>query len=468
MFVKSQTTSPSQLWLAELQSSLRLGGPLILTNLAQVSLLATNLIYMGRLGPDELAAGSLSASLYQAFMIFSMGLVSAVVPMLATTLGRRLRNVRESQQIIRHGFLTALLITLPAWIVLWNAEHILLMMGQDPVVAARSVTYMHTLQWALLPYLGYIVLRSFLAAMEKPGWTLAVAITAIGINAVLGWLLVFGNLGMPAMGLAGAGLATTLSSIFMFAGLSWVVLRDPRFRRYYLFNDAWQWSVKRLWKMWALGIPIAITFTLETLVFYAAVMMMGVLGQSDLAAHAIAMQICSVSYMIPLGFSQVATIRVGLAAGRVDPLGARRAGWISYILGVGFMGLAALVFWFAPLTLIGLFLDLDVAENQAVIQLAITFLALAALFQISDGAQAVAAGMLRGLHDTRIPMLLALLGYWVLGVPTGSLLAFQFNMGGMGIWIGLVTGLSVVAVLMTLRWMRASTRLGRKRPAQAA
>src|SRR5690606_4466816 len=152
--------------------------------------------------------------------------------------------------------------------------------------------------------------------------------------------------------------------------LSWVVLRDPRFRRYYLFNDAWQWSLKHLWKMWALGIPIAITFTLETLVFYAAVMMMGVLGQSDLAAHAIAMQICSVSYMIPLGFSQVATIRVGLAAGRVDPLGARRAGWISYILGVGFMGLAALVFWFAPLTLIGLFLDLDVPENQAVIQLA--------------------------------------------------------------------------------------------------
>lgn len=468
MFATSHTPGSTQLWLAELQSSLRLGGPLILTNLAQISLLATNMIYMGRLGPDELAAGSLSASLYQAFMIFSMGLVSAVVPMLATTLGRRLRDVRESQQIIRHGLLTALLITLPAWIVLWNAEHILLMMGQDPVVAARSVTYMHTLQWALLPYLGYIVLRSFLAAMEKPGWTLAVAITAIGINAVLGWLLVFGNLGLPAMGLAGAGLATTVSSVFMFAALSWIVLRDPRFRRYYLFNEAWQWSFKRLWKMWALGIPTAVTFTLETLVFYAAVMMMGVLGQSDLAAHAIAMQICAVSYMIPLAFSQVATIRVGLAAGRVDPLSARRAGWISYILGVGFMGLAALVFWFAPLTLIGLFLDLDVAENHAVIQLAITFLALAALFQISDGAQAVAAGMLRGLHDTRIPMLLALLGYWVLGVPTGALLAFQFNMGGVGIWIGLVTGLSVVAVLMTLRWMRASTRLGRKRPAQAA
>ena len=454
-------------WLAELQSSLRLGAPLILTNLAQVALLTTNLIYMGHLGKDELAAGSLSASLYHAFMIFSMGLVSAVIPMLATTLGRRLRDVREVQQIIRHGFLTALLITLPVWLLLWHAQDILILMKQEPDVAALSVTYMRTLQWSLLPYLGYIVLRSFLAAMEKPVWTLVIAVLTIGVNALLGWLLVFGHLGFPAMGLPGAGLATTLSSLFMFAGLAVVVLRDPRFRRYYLFDRAWHWDRQRLWKMWKLGIPIAITFTLETLVFYAAIMMMGVLGKSELAAHAIAMQISSVSYMIPLGFSQVATIRVGLAAGRVDPLGARRAGWISYVLGVGFMGLAALVFWFAPLTLISLFLDLSLPENQAVISLAISFLALAALFQLSDGAQAVAAGMLRGLHDTRTPMLLALLGYWVLGVPTGALLAFQFGMGGIGIWIGLVTGLSIVAVLLTLRWVRASRRLSRKRPSRA-
>lgn len=454
-------------WLAELQSSLRLGGPLILTNLAQIALLTTNLIYMGRLGKDELAAGSLSASLYQAFMIFSMGLVSAVIPMLATTLGRRLRDVREVQQIIRHGLLTALLITLPAWVLLWHAQEILVLMKQDPAVAARSVTYMHALQWALLPYLGYIVLRSFLAAMEKPGWTLLIAVLAIGVNALLGWVLVFGKLGLPAMGLRGAGLATTLSSLFMFAGLYMVVLRDPRFRRYYLFDRVWHWDLKRLWQMWKLGIPIAITFTLETLVFYAAIMMMGVIGKSELAAHAIAMQISSVSYMVPLGFSQVATIRVGLAAGRVDPLGARRAGWIAYFLGVGFMGLAALVFWIAPLSLISLFLDLDLPENQAVIPLAISFLALAALFQLSDGAQAVAAGMLRGLHDTRTPMLLALVGYWVLGVPTGALLAFQAGMGGVGIWIGLVTGLSIVAVLLTLRWVRASRRLARKRPARS-
>ncbi|HRL20753.1 MAG TPA: MATE family efflux transporter [Alcaligenes sp.] len=459
--------SQGHAWLAELQSSLRLGAPLILTNLAQVALLTTNLIFMGRLGSDALAAGSLSASLYHAFMIFSMGLVSAVIPMLATTLGRRLRDVREVQQIIRHGFLTALLITIPAWIVLWHAQDILILMKQDPAVAARSVTYMHTLQWSLLPYLGYIVLRSFLAAMEKPAWTLAIAVAAIGINALLGWMLVFGNLGMPAMGLAGAGLATTLSSLFMFIGLSVVVLRDPRFRRYYLFDRAWHWELPRLWKMWKLGIPIAITFTLETLVFYAAIMMMGVIGQSELAAHAIAMQICSVSYMIPLGFSQVATIRVGLSAGRLDPLAARRAGWIAYALGVGFMGLAALVFWFAPLSLISLFLELNEPDNQAVISLAISFLALAALFQLSDGAQAVAAGMLRGLHDTRTPMLLALIGYWVLGVPTGAVLAFQADMGGIGIWIGLVTGLSIVAVLLTLRWVRASRRLARKRPSRA-
>ena len=250
MSASSNPVGQGHAWLAELHSSLRLGGPLILTNLAQVALLTTNLIYMGRLGKDELAAGSLSASLYHAFMIFSMGLVSAVIPMLATTLGRRLRDVREVQQIIRHGFLTALLITLPVWVLLWHAQDILILMKQEPDVAALSVTYMHTLQWSLLPYLGYIVLRSFLAAMEKPGWTLVIAVVAIGVNALLGWILVFGHLGFPAMGLPGAGLATTLSSLFMFAGRAVVVLRDPRFRRYYLFDRAWHWERQRLWKMW--------------------------------------------------------------------------------------------------------------------------------------------------------------------------------------------------------------------------
>jgi MATE family multidrug resistance protein len=446
--------STARLWWIEIKASLALGWPLILTNLAQMALLTTDVILFGRLGADALAAGALAASLYQIFMIFCVGLVSATIPMLSMTLGRRRHAVREVQRTVRQGLWTAALVCIPVWIILWQAETILVFLGQDPVIAARSLPFMHTLQWALLPELGYIVLRSFLAAIERPAWALLVAVAAIVFNALAAWSLIFGHLGLPALGLRGAGIASASSSLLMFLGLALVVTRQRQFRRYYLFDRFWQADWTRLVELWHLGIPIAITFTLETLVFYAAVIMMGTIGEISLAAHAIAMQIASTTFMVPLGFGQVATIRVGLAAGRADPHAATRAGWSAYALGVGFMGLMALLMWIAPRTLIGLFLDTDLAANQPVVALAAQFLAFAALFQIADGAQTVSAGMLRGLHDTRVPMLLAALGYWVLGVPIGAFLAFIVGWKGVGIWIGLATGLTLVAILLTLRWTR--------------
>lgn len=447
-------------WMDEARASLRLGWPLIFTNLAQIALLTTDLIYMGRLGADQLAAGSLAVSLYHTLMIFSMGLVSATMPMLAATLGRRRNAVREVRRTVRQGLWSALLICLPMWLILWQAEAVLLLMGQRPAMAADAAGLMHTLQWALLPYLGYIVLRSVLAAMERPAWTLLVAGAAILLNALVGWLLIFGHWGFPALGLKGAGIASTCSSIAMFLGMALVLTRHKRFRRYHLFGRLWLADFKRLAELWRLGIPIAITFTLETLVFYAAVMMMGMIGKTALAAHAIAMQIASISFMVPLGFGQVATIRVGLAAGRRQLPQLLRAGWTAYAMGVGFMGIAALIMWLSPHAIIGLFIDTDLPSNKGVVALAIQFLALAALFQLADGAQAVSAGMLRGLHDTRVPMLLAAFGYWILGVPFGAFLAFGAGWGGQGIWVGLATGLSVVAVLLTVRWVRHSRRTG--------
>ncbi len=453
----------AQAWKAEAQASLKLGWPLILTNLAQVALLTTDIIFMGRLGADALAAGSLAASLYHTLMIFSMGLVSATIPMLATTLGKRRNALREIRRTVRQGLWTAVLICIPAWAILWQAEAILVFMGQSPHLAAKSAEFMHTLQWALLPYLAYIVLRSFLAAAEKPVWALLIAALAIAFNALAGWLLIFGHWGLPALGLAGAGIASTCSSIMMFLGLALVLTRHKSFRRYRLLGRLWEHDWTRLAELWRLGLPIAITFTLETLVFYTAVMMMGRIGNTSLAAHAIAMQLATITFMVPLGFGQVATIRVGLAAGRRDPGAVRRAGWTSYGLGVGFMGIAAILMWLAPDTLIGFFLDTSLPSNKAVAALAVQFLAVAALFQLADGAQAVCAGMLRGLHDTRVPMLFAMLGYWVLGVPFGAFLAFVAGWEGVGVWLGLATGLTVVAILLTSRWLK-HTRPGTAAP----
>ncbi|PWL19190.1 MATE family efflux transporter [Falsochrobactrum shanghaiense] len=441
-------------WSTEIFKALKLGWPLIFTNLSQAALTATDVIFIGRLGADTLASGLLATSLYHTVMIFSMGLVSAVMPMIAITLGRHRHSVRDVRRTVRQGMWTAIIIVIPIWVLLWHAEEIYLLLGQRPDIAARSTDFMHTLQWALLPYLFYIVLRSFFAAMEKPMWTLLVAALAIGFNALAGWTLIFGHFGFPRMELHGAGIATTASSMMMFLGLAFITLRHRRFRRYHLFGRFWRPDWPRLIELWRIGLPMALTFVFETSIFYAAVIMMGLIGPTAMAAHAVAIQIASLTFMVPLGFGQVATVRVGRAFGRGDPSAIAYAGWSSYALGVGFMALMGLLIILFPRMFIGIFLDLGDPQNAAVIELAVVFLALAALFQIVDGAQAVASGMLRGLRDTRIPMYLALLGYWGVGLPLGALLAFYFDFKGVGIWCGLAAGLGMTAVLMTTRWRR--------------
>lgn len=448
--------APARIWPSEFRNSLALGWPLIFTNVSQAALSATDLIFIGRLGPEALASASLATSLYHTCMIFCMGIASATMPMIATTLGHHRHSVRDVRRTVRQGLWSISIICIPIWIMLWHAEAIFVWLGQRPDVASRSAEFMHTLQWALLPYLGYLVLRSYLAAMQRPIWSLIIAVSAILINAVAGYGLILGNFGLPALGLTGAGIATTCSSLWMMIGLGIIVSIHPRFKRYRLFGRFWRPDWPRFLQIWRIGLPMALTFAFETTIFYAAVVMMGIIGPTALAAHAVAAQISMLSFMVPVGFSQVATVRVGRANGEGDPEGVTRAGWSAFALGVGFMGLMAIVMVLKPELLIGAFLDLGDPANEAVIQLAVVYLAIAGLFQIVDGAQSIASGMLRGLQDTRIPMLLAALGYWGIGFPLGALLAFKVGLNGAGVWIGLAAGLAVVAILMTGRWARRS------------
>lgn len=454
MTTSGMPVSGTARWRAEFIGAMKLGWPLILTNLSQAALTATDVILIGRLGPDTLASAVLSTSFYHTTMIFCMGLVTAVMPMVAITLGKNRHSVREVRRTVRQGLWTAIMISVPFWIMLWNAEHIFIALGQRPDVAARSIELMHTLQWALLPYLGYIVLRSFLAALEKPLWTLLIAMMAIAFNALAAWSLIFGHFGLPELGLRGAGIATTMSSWMMFFGLALVIVTHKKFRRYAMFGRFWRPDWPRLLELWRLGLPMGLTFVFESSIFYAAVLMMGKIGPTSLAAHAVAMQIASLSFMVPLGFGQVATVRVGRAYGARDAKGLYYAGWSAYILGIGFMALMALLMTIMPNFFISAFLNLHDPVNVDVIPLAASFLVLAAVFQIFDGGQVVAAGMLRGLQDTRIPMFLALLGYWGIGLPLGAALAFWADWKGIGIWVGLAAGLAMVAVLMTQRWIR--------------
>lgn len=446
-------------WFTELRATIALGWPMVLTNLAQTALTTTDIIVLGRLGATPLAAGTLGANLYFAVLLFSIGLITATSPMMATAVGRGRHVTREVRRTFRQGLWSAVIIALPCWVLLWHARDVLLGLGQQPELAADAQAFMHTLQWGLLPALGFVALRSFVAALERPVWALIVTAAAVAFNIAANYVLVFGHFGVPALGLRGSGLATTLSNTFMFVTMAIVTLHARRFRRFHLFGRLWRPDWPRLVALWRLGLPIGATLALEVTVFNAAVFLMGQFGTVAIAAHSIAIQIATTSFMVPLGLGQTATVRVSLARGAGDVLGIVRAGWSAFGLGVGFMAMMSLVLISVPQLLIGGFLDTTDPANAPVVRTAVAFLAWAAVFQIADGAQVVGAGMLRGLQDTRVPMLFAGIGYWGIGMSLCLLLAFGLGLGGEGIWMGLAAGLVVVACAMITRWIRRTRGL---------
>ncbi|MGO4388435.1 MATE family efflux transporter [Microvirga sp. 2YAF29] len=446
-------------WISELRATLALGWPLVLTNVAQNALMTSDVILMGWLGSGALAAGALGTNLYFAFLIFGIGLVNATSPLIAEELGRKRHSVREVRRTVRQGFWAAITVAIPIWIISWNGEFLLLAMGQEPALAKDAGDYMRALQWSLLPFLLYLVLRSFLAALERPGWPLLIGIVAVPVNLGAAYCFMFGKFGMPHLGLIGAGVGTVISSVFMFLALALVISLDRKLRRYFLFGRFWRSDWPRYKTLWKIGAPIGLTLAFEVTIFNAAALLMGLIGPSELAAHAIALQIASFCFMVPFGLSQAATVRVGLAYGAKDAPGVTRAGWTAFALAVSFMVVTASLMWFAPHLLLSAFLDLSDPKNLPVIGFAVSFLVMAAIFQLADAAQAVGAGMLRGLQDTRVPMVYAAFGYWGVGLPLGVILAFGTSLRGIGIWIGLATGLAVVASLMLWRWLRRD-RLG--------
>ncbi|MCP1471412.1 MATE family multidrug resistance protein [Sphingobium sp. OAS761] len=447
------------LWRREAGALIALALPMIAGNIAWAAIAATDLLLLGRRGAESVAAGALAINLFNALLIFGMGLVTAASPLIATERGRRPHSIRDVRRTVHQTLRAALLFVIPAWAVLWQCENILLTMGQLPDLAREAGRLMHGLQWALLPFLGFTTLRNFIGALERPFWGLVIMLAAIPVNVVAGWALIFGHLGAPALGLLGAGLASTLSSSFLFAGLLAVILIDRRFRRFRLMGRFWRSDRDRHRQVWALGLPIAITLGFETSVFNASAFLMGLIGRDALAAHAVAIQIAALMFMVPMGIGQAATVRVGIAYGRRDHAAIGRAGWLALMIGTGFAACAAALLLLAPRMLVSAFFDTADPANGRTAALAIGFLAIAALFQLADAAQAVGAGVLRGVQDTTMPMIFALAGYWVVGIGVGTLLAFPLHLAGLGIWLGLACGLGVVALLLVARWsLRA--RLG--------
>ena len=450
-------------WVAELRATLALAWPLILANLTQQAIQATDVLLMGRLGATQLAAATLALNLTFTFNLFMLGLITASSPMMATALGQRSNAVREVRRTFRAG-LWLLAFFLPAyWLILWNIGLLMREFGESADLAREGQTFMRAYMWCTAPWLIFQILRNFVAALERPRVILWLSLGGIALNALLSWSLIFGHFGLPALGLRGGGVGSTLTWSILCGALILVTVSERRFRRFHLFGNWWRFDRERTIALVRLGWPIGATKALEMGVFALAALFMGWIGAPAVAAHAIALQLAALTFMVPLGLGQAATVRVGLALGRTDEAAITRAGWTAWVVGVAFMGSMALVMWTIPRLLVTMFLD-DVPANALVIDLAVGFVRVAAAFQLVDGAQVIGAGMLRGLHDTRWPLVFALVGYWVVGLGIGSWLAFAADWKGLGIWIGLASGLASVAALMLARWIMRD-RLGLARVA---
>ena len=453
---RAAESSSAGLWRGELRATLGLAWPLILSNLSFAGIQATDVVLMGWLGARPLAASALGINLTFAFSLICLGIVTASSPMMATAIGHKTQSVHEVRRTFRQSFWIVATLSLPLLAILWNAEPIIRLLGQEPGLARDAATFLRGYMWCLVPFLLFQAMRNFVSALERPGWVLIISLGAIPLNALLGYGLIFGHFGLPAWGLFGGGIASSIVWMIQALLLGVVIVTDRQFRRFHLFGRFWKPDWARYAKLWRIGFPIGLAMGFEGGVFSAAAYLMGLIDAESVAAHAVALQVAALSFMVPWGLSQAATVRVGRHLGENDRAGIMRAGWAAWGMGVGFMALMALLIWLFPRELMTIFLE-DSPDNARVIALGVSFLAIAAIFQVADGAQVVGAGMLRGLHDTRVPMIFTFIGYWAIGIGIGAWLAFERDWHGQGIWTGLAVGLVIVSILMIWRWSRRET-----------
>ena len=454
MFEESPST-----WRGETAATLCLAAPLAAANLLQMLVYAIDVIFVARLGERLLAASSLSIALFGLLMWCFSGLTGMVAALIAAELGRRRHAVREVRRSARMALWLALLCGLAGMTVCWFGREIMLLTGQDPQIAEMAGGFLRVIMWAMIPMIFANVLRSVVSALGRPLFATAITALAIGVAALANYAFVFGNLGAPALGLEGSALASVVTALFMLVAYVVAIRSDRRLRRYRLFGNWWRTEWSRFRELVRTGLPVAATILAEAGLFSGAAFLMGLISASQLAGHTIALQVAALAFQIPFGIGQAATIRVGYHYGARDLPAIGRAGWVAVALGAGFMALTASIMLFLPELVLGIYVDTRAAANAAMMGFAMQFMVVAAAFQLFDGLQAVASGALRGLRDTRVPMLFALFGYWVPGLGTAVLLGFFTPLEGLGVWIGLAVGLVVVALLMLWRW-QGRARLG--------
>ena len=442
---------------AHLRATLKLGLPLIGGQLAQTFIGVTDTVMMGWYGVEELAAVALGSSYFHVVLILGMGFALAVMPMVAAAHAKD--DAVQVRRVTRMGLWIGVAFGVLAWPLFWYSGAILDAAGQAELTVAFGQEYLRIAGLAIWPGVLIIVLRSHLSALERPSIVLWAWLGGVALNAGLNWVFIFGNLGAPELGVSGAALASVGTHILIFAILAVFAARAKGVMDYALFQRFWRPDWAAMAQVFRLGWPIALTLLAESGLFMSTMVMMGWLGTLPLAAHGIALQIISITFMVHIGLSSAATVRAGQAFAREDAVGLRQAGRAALTLSAAMVAatIVALVGFGAPL--VGLFVEPNDPLRPEIIAIGASLLIVACFFQLADAAQVMALGLLRGLQDTSVPMIYAFVAYWLIGVPLAYILGFPFGYVGEGIWAGLAIGLALAGAVLIGRFWRLSAQI---------
>jgi MATE family multidrug resistance protein len=452
----SVTPGAGRIWRGEIADTIKLALPMALTQLGQIAMMTTDLALIGRLGDRAVAAVALAHLILFAGFVLGMGPVSAVAPLAAQAFGAR--EPRLVRRALRMGLWAALILGVPVNLAqLWGND-ILIAAGQTPESAALAARYLASLAWSMIPAWWFIAIRNFMGAVNRPEPGLWITLVAIPINALIAYALIHGRFGLPRLDLLGAGLATTLVNLGMCAAALWVCYACRSFRKYRVLGRFWRADWRLLRQIVVIGVPISGTLMLEWGLFSSAALLVGWIGTTALAAHQIALQVATILFMVPLGISLAATVRVGHAVGRRDSLASRRAGFGAIALGAAVMLAITLIVVALRGAIPFAFLGRDAAAGAETARLAATLLLIGASFFVMDAIQGIAAGALRGLNDTRMPLLFAALSFWLIGFTSAYGLAFRGELGTIGVWLGFSLAVFTFATLLVWRFHKLTAR----------
>ena len=438
-------------WRAELAALLALGLPMAATQLVQFSVMTVDVLMIGRLGPEPLAASSLGVVIYFAAWLIGFGPAIAVSPLVSQALGANDKDYDDVRISVRMALWTIGMLTAPVFVGFALTERIALALGQAPQLAHLAGPYVLSLApgWAFA--MGTIILRNFLAAIGETRAPLLIVIGTTLLNAFLNWLLIYGNWGFPRLELVGAGIASSIVNAGGFFALVLFVRADARSKVFHVFRDVLTPHWPRFREVVRLGWPIGVTIAFEGMLFNACVFVMGRIGVNEVAAYQVALNVASIAFMAPLGLSMAGGVRVGLAAGAGDRQRIRRAAALTIALSIGTIMLVAIPVMIAPEFVAGLYLNRDDPANTAVIGMVSKFLIIAAAFMLFDATQVACAQALRGLKDVRWPMVITGIAYWAIGFPIAAFLGLGTEIGAVGVWWGLLSGLFAAAAMLGVR-----------------